>query len=132
MSALVDFANSTVAVIRPQFGVIAGSNTATISKRKSIATSTFVGIIAFAIAASMVGVIFLQALVAKSAFQKIELSQQRTALVAERALLMQRAAELESPFALRTKAQQLGMVVPERPTYLRLSDQKLLDGRRNR
>lgn len=132
MSALVDFANSTVAVIRPQFGVIVGSKTATISKRKSIATPTFVGIITFAIAASMVGVIFLQALVAKSAFQKIELSQQRTALVAERALLMQRAAELESPVALRTKAQQLGMVVPERPTYLRLSDQKLLDGRRNR
>lgn len=132
MSALVDFANSTVAVIRPQFGVIVGSKTATISKRKSIATPTFVGIIAFAIAASMVGVIFLQALVAKSAFQKIELSQQRTALVAERALLMQRAAELESPVALRTQAQQLGMVVPERPTYLRLSDQKLLDGRRNR
>lgn len=132
MSALVDFANSTVAVIRPQFEVIVGSKTATISKRKSIATPTFVGIIAFAIAASMVGVIFLQALVAKSAFQKIELSQQRTALVAERALLMQRAAELESPVALRTQAQQLGMVVPERPTYLRLSDQKLLDGRRNR
>ena len=66
MSALVDFANSTVAVIRPRFGVIAGSNTVTVSKRKSIATSTFVGVIAFAIAASMVGVIFLQALVAKS------------------------------------------------------------------
>lgn len=132
MSALVNFTISADAVIRPRFGVITGSKSTAVAKRKSITTSTFVGLIAIAIAASMVGVIFLQALVAKSAFHKIELVQQRTALVAERAFLMERAAQLESPVALRTKAQQLGMVVPDRPTYLRLSDQKLLDGQRNR
>jgi hypothetical protein len=80
----------------------------------------------------MIGVIFLQALVAKSAFQKIDLVQQRTELIAERAYLMERAAQLESPQMLRERAERLGMVTPERPTYLRLSDQKLLDGRRTR
>jgi hypothetical protein len=132
MSAIVDFASTTVAVLRPQLGVIAGGKVQAEVNRKPISTTLFIGFVAFAIAASMVGVIFLQALVAKSAFQKIELVQQRTSLIAERAYLMERAAQLESPVILRKRAEQLGMVVPERPTYLRLSDQKLLDGRRNR
>jgi hypothetical protein len=132
MSAIVDFASTTVAVLRPQLGVIAGGRAQAEVNRKPISTTLFIGLVAFAIAASMVGVIFLQALVAKSAFQKIELVQQRTALIAERAYLMERAAQLESPVILRNKAARLGMVVPDRPTYLRLSDQKLLDGRRNR
>jgi hypothetical protein len=132
MSAIVDFASTTVAVLRPQLGVVVGGRARAEVSRKPISTTLFIGLVAFAIAASMVGVIFLQALVAKSAFQKIELVQQRTALIAERAYLMERAAQLESPVILRDRAARLGMVVPERPTYLRLADQKLLDGRRNR
>ncbi|MFZ9283676.1 MAG: hypothetical protein ACO3DX_00220 [Candidatus Nanopelagicales bacterium] len=132
MSALVDFASAKVAVIRPQLGVLTGGREIAISKVRPISTSFFVSIVALLIASSMIGVIFLQALVAKSAFQKIDLVQQRTELIAERAYLMERAAQLESPQLLRERAERLGMVTPERPTYLRLSDQKLLDGQRTR
>lgn len=132
MSALVDFANAKVAVIRPQLGVLVGGKIESAKKHRTIPTSIFISLIAVMIAASMVGVIFLQALVAKSAFQKVDLVQQRTELIAERAFLMERAAQLESPQMLRERAAQLGMITPERPTYLRLSDQKLLDGRRTR
>lgn len=132
MSALVDFASAKVAVIRPQLGVLTGGREIAVSKVRTISTSFFVSIVALLIASSMIGVIFLQALVAKSAFQKIDLVQQRTELIAERAYLMERAAQLESPQLLRERAERLGMVTPERPTYLRLSDQKLLDGQRTR
>ncbi len=132
MSALVDFASAKVAVIRPQLGVLTGGREIAFPKVRTISTSFFVSIVALLIASSMIGVIFLQALVAKSAFQKIDLVQQRTELIAERAYLMERAAQLESPQMLRERAERLGMVTPERPTYLRLSDQKLLDGRRTR
>ncbi|MFM1906284.1 MAG: hypothetical protein RIT32_1080 [Actinomycetota bacterium] len=132
MSALVDFASAKVAVIRPQLGVLTGGREIAVPKVRTISTSFFVSIVALLIASSMIGVIFLQALVAKSAFQKIDLVQQRTELIAERAYLMERAAQLESPQLLRERAERLGMVTPERPTYLRLSDQKLLDGRRTR
>lgn len=132
MSTLVDFASAKVAVIRPQLGVLTGGREIAVSKVRTISTSFFVSIVALLIASSMIGVIFLQALVAKSAFQKIDLVQQRTELIAERAYLMERAAQLESPQLLRERAERLGMVTPERPTYLRLSDQKLLDGQRTR
>lgn len=132
MSALVDFATTKVAVIRPRLELLTGERNLVATKRRAISTSVFIGIVAAMIAASMVGVIFLQTLVAKSAFQKVDLVQQKTALVAERAYLMERAAQLESPQLLRERAERLGMVTPERPTYLRLSDQKLLDGRRSR
>lgn len=132
MSALVDFTTTKVAVLRPHLGVLIGGKTQTAVSRRSISTTAFVSIVLTLIASSMVGVIFLQTLVAKSAFQKVELVQQRTALIAERAYLMERTAQLESPQMLRNRAEQIGMVIPERPTYLRLSDQKLLDGRRNR
>ena len=132
MSALVDFATTKVAIIRPRLELLVGDRNLVATKRRAISTSVFVGIVAAMIAASMVGVIFLQTLVAKSAFQKVDLVQQRTALVAERAYLMERTAQLESPQLLRERAERLGMVTPERPTYLRLSDQKLLDGRRSR
>lgn len=132
MSALVDFASAKVAVIRPQLGVLTGGREIAVPKVRTISTSFFISIVALLIASSMIGVIFLQALVAKSAFQKIDLVQQRTELIAERAYLMERAAQLESPQMLRERAERLGMVTPERPTYLRLSDQKLLDGRRTR
>lgn len=132
MSALVDFATTKFAIIRPRLELLVGDRNLVATKRRAISTSVFVGIVAAMIAASMVGVIFLQTLVAKSAFQKVDLVQQRTALVAERAYLMERTAQLESPQLLRERAERLGMVTPERPTYLRLSDQKLLDGRRSR
>lgn len=132
MSALVDFATTKVAIIRPRLELLVGDRSLVATKRRAISTSVFVGIIAAMIAASMVGVIFLQTLVAKSAFQKVDLVQQKTALVAERAYLMERTAQLESPQLLRERAERLGMITPERPTYLRLSDQKLLDGRRSR
>jgi cell division protein FtsB len=132
MSALVDFASAKVAVLRPQIGALSDTRELTAVEKKSISTSAFVSLVVILIAASMVGVIFLQALVAKSAFQKVELVQQRTNLIAERAFLMERTAQLESPQSLLSRATALGMVTPERPTYLRLSDKKLLDGRRNR
>lgn len=132
MSALVDFTTTKVAVLRPHLGVLIGGKAQTAVSRRSISTTAFVSIVLTLIASSMVGVIFLQTLVAKSAFQKVELVQQRTELIAERAYLMERTAQLESPQMLRNRAEQIGMVIPERPTYLRLSDLKLLDGRRNR
>jgi len=131
MSALVDFTTAKVAVIRPQFAELVGVRPKIAIKNKSLPISAFISLVIVMIAISMMGVIFLQALVAKSAFQKVELVQQRTVLIAERAYLMERAAQLESPQVLLERAKAIGMISPERPTYLRLSDHKLLDGRRN-
>lgn len=130
MSALVDFATTKVAVLRPHLEVLVGDRAEVATSRRSISGTAFIGIVLTMIAGSMVGVIFLQTLVAKSAFQKVDLVKQRTELIAERAYLMERTAQLESPQLLRDQAARLGMVTPERPTYLRLADQKLLDGRR--
>lgn len=131
MSAIVDFTTAKVAVIRPQVNDLIGIKPKIKVHQRSLPISAFISLVIAMIAVSMVGVIFLQALIAKSAFQKVELVQQRTYLVAERAYLMERAAELESPKILLERARAIGMISPNRPTYLRLSDHKLLDGRRN-
>ena len=132
MSVIQNFAISTVEVLRPGFKVATGTKVRINAAAKPLSTMSFITFMIALFTASMMGVLMLQTFVAKGTFHKIELTQERNALLAERALLIERVAILESPRTLTQKAKELGMVSPERPTYLRLSDKKLLDGKGSR
>lgn len=87
---------------------------------------TFLFVIMGVIISGMMMLLFVNTLAAQAAFEKQSLQIQLAQMTAEEQSIASAVAAGESPDALLTAAQGMGMVPSQTPVFLRLSDREIL------
>jgi hypothetical protein len=87
---------------------------------------TFLFVILGMIISGMMLLLFVNTLAAQASFQKHSLQIQLAQMTADEQSISNAVAAGESPDALLTSAQTMGMVPAQSPVFLRLSDRKIL------
>ncbi len=87
---------------------------------------TFLFVILGIIISGMMLLLFVNTLAAQSSFQKHSLQMQLAQMTADEQSISNLVVAGESPEALITSAQSMGMVPAQSPVFLRLSDQTIL------
>jgi hypothetical protein len=86
----------------------------------------FVTLVSFVLLAGVVGLLMFNTSMQQAAFTATTMEQQAATLGAREQTLRMELDVLRDPQRVAMKAQQLGMVIPATPAFLRLSDGKVL------
>ncbi len=94
--------------------------------RRRLGTTAFGLVMGGLLVVGLLLVLLLNTVLAQGAFAIHTLEQQATALEIQQQQLAQEVAALDTPEALRQRAEDLGMVRVDTPVFLRLKDGKVL------
>ncbi len=86
----------------------------------------FVTLVSFILLAGVIGLLMFNTSMQQAAFTATAMEQQAATLNAREQTLRMELDVLRDPQRVALKAQQLGMVIPASPAFLRLSDGKVL------
>jgi hypothetical protein len=86
----------------------------------------FVTLVSFILLAGVIGLLMFNTSMQQAAFTATTMEQQAATLDAREQALRMELDVLRDPQRVALKAQQLGMVIPASPAFLRLSDGKVL------
>jgi hypothetical protein len=86
----------------------------------------FVTLVSFLLLAGVIGLLMFNTSMQQAAFAATSMEQQAATLNAREQTLRMELDVLRDPQRVALKAQQLGMVIPSSPAFLRLSDGKVL------
>lgn len=85
----------------------------------------FVVLVSMILVGGVVGLLVFNTSMQQSAFQEQKLQEEATNLAAREETLDGQLQKMEDPHAIASKAQRLGMVVPQNPAVLRVPDGKV-------
>lgn len=85
----------------------------------------FVVLVSMILVGGVVGLLVFNTSMQQSAFQEQKLQAEATGLAAHEEALDGQLQKMEDPHAIASRAQRLGMVIPQTPAMLRVTDGKL-------